>query len=75
MDSNHPRFRYIVVGYKPSFDGPIPDGSVVLFDGPAARNFEALIEAGYTVPDQWLGRLQMNLITDKVLDPNEKELP
>ena len=44
---------------------------MVLFDGPAARNFEALIQAGYTVPPQWLGRLQMNLIMDKILDPNE----
>ena len=74
MAPNDPRFRYIVIGYRPTPEDNTQDGSVVLFDGPAARNFEALIQAGYTVPDQWLGRLQMNLITDKVLDPNEKEL-
>ena len=66
-----PGFQFVIVGYNPMSTDLADGWPTILFDGPASRNFEALIEAGYTVPDKWAGRLQLNLTSDKVLDPSE----
>ena len=71
MEPSDPPRRYIVVGYQPTSGDDTKGGSVILFNGPASRNFEALIRAGYTGPDKWAGRLQWNLASDEVLDPGE----
>ena len=70
MDPSDPPRRYIVVGSTPTSGDDTKGGSVILFEGPASRNFEALIRAGHTVPDRWAGQLEWDLISDKVLDPN-----
>ena len=70
MEPSDPPLRYVVVGYQPTSGDDTKDGSVILFHGPASRNFEALIRAGYTVPDRSAGQLEWDLISDKVLDPN-----
>ena len=70
MEPSDPRLRYVVIGYTPTSGDDTKGGSVILFDGPVSRNFEALIRAGYTVPDRSAGQLEWDLISDKVLDPN-----
>ena len=70
MEPSDPRLRYVVIGYTPTSGDDTKGGAVILFDGPASRNFEALIRAGYTVPDRSAGQLEWDLISDKVLDPN-----
>ena len=70
MEPSDPRLRYVVIGYTPTSGDDTKGGSVILFHGPASRNFEALIRAGYTVPDRSAGELDWGLISDKVLDPN-----
>ena len=70
MEPSDSRLRYVVIGYTPTSGDDTKGGSVILFDGPASRNFEALTRAGYTVPDRSAGQLEWDLISDKVLDPN-----
>ena len=54
-------FKLVVVGYKPTVDDGVENGSTVLFDGPASRNFQALIPGGYAVPIKLLSNIRETL--------------
>ena len=69
-----PRFKYVVVGYKPAADDGVENGSTILFDGPTSRNFEALIPGGYTVPGDLVDNSKGNLQSKLMFGPGVQDI-
>lgn len=72
--SPDPRFKYVVVGYKPAADDGVENGSTILFDGPTSRNFEALIPGGYTVPGNLVDNSRGNLQSKLMFGPGVQDI-